>query len=185
VTTNNDENDGSSTPPSASQTEHHPYEGKLDFSPSSGAKGAEQKIYDATAPTENDGRSKTVTKFNAEEGFDGRNYERLGKINDGMYSDDLDVRVKRADVRRDIDIFTDRVDFSPLEQKRAHQLLRRIEDIRRFQRDEVLVLSIITMVANENNRRIRENKTFETLRDTCNVKKSEIRAARSKLREKL
>jgi len=102
-----------------------------------------------------------------------------------MYSDDLDVRVKRADVRRDIDIFTDRVDFSPLEQKRAHQLLRRIEDIRRFQRDEVLVLSIITMVANENNRRIRENNTFGTLRDTCNVGKSEIRAARSKLREKL
>jgi len=182
VTTNNDGNDGSSTHPSASQTEHHPYEGKLDFSPSSGAKGAEQKIYDATAPTEHDGRSDTKTTFNPTEGNDTVDYEHLREVNDGLYPDDNAAGRKVANLHRDLDIFTDVCTMDDVAQQRCEQLLERVEDGRRFQRDEVLLLATITFVANENQRRIRSEECFQSLRKTCNVQKSEIRRAREKLR---
>lgn len=155
----------------------------LDYSPSSGAKGAEEKIYDATAPQDHDGRSETETTFNPSEGNDTRDYDRLAKINDGIYPEDNSEGTKRANLQRDLDIFADIIGFDGIQRRRCQQLMDSVEDGRRFQNDEVLLLSTITYVANEGKRRIRSEDCFQSLRETCNVKKSEIRRARNKLRE--
>jgi hypothetical protein len=159
----------------------------IDYSPSSGPKGAGKRIYDATAPRAHDGRAKTNTKFHAKESDGGHpDYWRLAKINDGLYSDDDDKRRGKMERRRDVETFTGIVEFSDRQVKRVLALLERAEaqgscDI--YQSNEVLILALLTIVANRDNQMIRQDERFKELLETCNVKRSELRKGRQKLRE--
>jgi len=162
-----------------------PPEEPLDYSPSSGPVGSHAKEYELTAPHSNDGRSKTVTKFYDNGEGESIDYDKLAKINDGMYSDKSDKRRRRAERRRDMDVFTDVCNFPSHSRDRAHHILDNIEDVRRHESDETLLLAIISLVANENERMIRQEDSFQSICESCSVTRKQIRNSRKKLRDKL
>jgi len=161
-----------------------PPEEPVDYSPSSGAQDTHTG-YNDSAPHSHDGRAQTRTKFYAEEGNDNIDYARLAKLNDGLDDNEQWKRRNAAERRRDMETFCSTFDFTDTDVERCHYLLESVENGQRHQSDEVLVLAIITLVANENDRMIRQEGAFQELCDTCEVTRSQIRNSRDKLRDKL
>jgi len=164
-----------------------PPEEPLDYSPSSGAVDSFQKEYDVAAPRSHDGRALTRTKFYPSESSDNSeiNYTRLAKLNDGMYSEKRDDRKREAQRLRDLDAFCSTLNITQTDKERCLYLHNQVEDIRRHETDEVLLLAIITLVANENERMIRQEDMFNDICESCSVTRSQIRNSRDKLRDKL
>lgn len=158
----------------------------LDHSPSSGPPGSTQKDFEASAPQSNDGRSETRTTFYAQEADnDEIDYRKLAKINDGHYFEGSEERRRRAEQRRDVDIITTKFGFNESQKERSLYLLSQVENGQRFESDQILALTIATIVANEDDWMIRQEDEFEELLDLCNADRGRIRKAREKLREYL
>jgi len=162
-----------------------PPEEPLDYAPSSGAKESHKKEFDETAPQSHDGRARTRTKFYPEEGSDNIDYERLAILNDGLHSENRKQRYYDAERRRDMDIFCSTLNLHENDKERCQYLLQKIDDVRTHKSGEVAILAIISLVANENERMIRQEETFQELCDSCNVTRSQIRNSRKKLRTNL
>jgi len=160
-----------------------PPEEPLDYSPSSGAKESHKKEYDSEAPQSHDGRAETRTKFYPEEGSDNIDYEWLAKLNDGLYRGNDKHRENHAERRRDMEIFCSATNLKEYKMERCKYLLQKVENGKRHESNEVLILSIISLVANENERMIRQEDTFQELCESCNVTRSQIRNSREKLRD--
>jgi hypothetical protein len=157
----------------------------LDFSPSSGPQGSVEKIRDVEDPISHDGRAKTKTTFYANQGGGDTDWDRLAKINDGLFDNDARRRGRDADRKRDLRIFSEVCELTDHQQKRSLYILDCVEDVPQYQSDEVLLLSIISLVANEDDRRIRGEEQFRSLREDCHVPPSRIRKARERLRENI
>lgn len=159
-----------------------PPEEPVDYSPSSGAQDT-HKGYNDSAPHSHDGRAQTRTKFYAEEGNDNIDYARLAKLNDGLHDNYSEGRKNKAERRRDMDIFTSTVNFNETDSERCQYLLESVDDVNKHRSGESLILAIITLVANENDRMIRQEDTFQELCDNCNVTRQQIRNSRERLRD--
>jgi len=161
-----------------------PPEEPVDYSPSSGAQDTHTG-YNDSAPHSHDGRAQTRTKFYAEKGNDNIDYARLAKLNDGLYSKENQYQKHDAERRRDIDIFCSTLSFNDTDTERCQLLLQSVDDVSTHHSGESLILAIISLVANENDRMIRQEDTFQELCDNCNVTRQQIRNSRERLRDSL
>jgi len=166
---------------------------RLDRSPSSGPVGSEEKSYDHSAPTSHDNRAKTRTTFFANEASNDVDdvhpaemkvdYDYLAKLNDGLHDNERKSRKRKAEKKRDLEIFADRAKLTPVQTQDVFYLVESIDDLGSFHSEEVFLLAAITMVANIHGRRIRKEYDYDDLRESCNVNRKTIRKARQKIRD--
>lgn len=161
----------------------------LDYSPSSGAVGSTQKSYDWTAPTENDGRSDTVTGFDPSDTSSDRIYRHgefvdrwrhLNSVNEHGYGDN-EKRNTHADAHRDLAVVADTLELTRLQRERAHTRLMAIDDFRIGASSEAIVLAVATLAANVDDVRIRSHDEFDELRQALGVTRRQIRNVRKRL----
>jgi len=159
----------------------------LDYSPSSGSTGVPHR---EAGPTEHDGRAKTNTTFNpseAPEDYD--DWERRASIQDGQYANDNNIEKRKANRRRDLATWAERVKLTSWQEKHAEKLLNYLhengDDDWQPIKDESFILAIMTRAANREDRLIRQEEEFKELIDTLNVERKSIRTERENIREQL
>jgi len=111
------------------------------------------------------------------------NYDWIAKLNDGLYDSDRKSRKRKAERKRDLEIFANCAELTSDQKQNVFYLNDLIENIGSFHSEESFLLSLITMVANVHGRRIRGEEAFDELREDCNVNRKTIRKGRRKIRE--
>ena len=163
----------------------------LDYSPSSGSMGVPSH---SDGPTDHDGRAKTVTTFSPDtEGTDSRDWQSLYELQDGKYDDEMKMRGRHADQRRDLGVLCSQLPLTAWEIEYANHLLAECHLIERernangsfYNRGETLVLAVVTFAANKNERRIRQKSSFSDLRENFGVSPKEIRSERKAIRNQI
>lgn len=153
----------------------------LDYSASSGSMGNGSAEYDAGAPKENDGRSKTVTGLNPKDADKGQQklYKRLAKLNDGKYSDYNGV--EKANQRRDAATICSQLDCTTHQQNRVFFLIDTTDLRKSGYNLETGIIALITFVCNEDGRMIRQEYHYKNVIEKFNTSKQKIREARKNL----
>ena len=162
-------------------------EEELDHTESSCSVGAREP---EDAPTEHDGRAKTNTTFNpCEAPEDYHDWERQASIQDGQYANDNNIEKRKANRRRDLATWAERVKLTSWQEKHAEKLLNYLhengDDDWQPINDESFILAIMTRAANKEDRLIRQEDEFKELIDTLNVQRKSIRTERENIREQL
>lgn len=134
---------------------------------------------DRTAPQDNDGRSQTRTGFNPYESPDPSKWQRLNQLNDGWRSPERKDQNRYADRKRYVDTFCDQLDMTPYQRDRVWEIARSI-DMSRMGRysSQQTILAIVTIVANEDRRMIRDEYMFHHLVRRTDLSMDEIRTLR-------
>ena len=161
----------------------------------------ESALWDANTPKSNDGRSITQTKFYAQEADSDTpvrrdnnwmgKWEWLGKLNDGHRSSDNQGRIEKANARRDLETWLSQLDANDFQKNRALE----VYDSRSRNPDgdgyvggirkEIILLAVITLILNEDGRRVRSENKFQKMRDTLEVSKKELKNGRKRIHELL
>jgi len=187
-------------PPTTDRPRNRP---RLDYSPSSGAVGSHEHAYD-DAPQSHDGRARTHTKFYPEEASDpSRNWKRMAQMQDGAYDlDDTEhkARVRTAERQRDLDIFAEQLRLTVEQRKIAQYIFDRVPSVEPYDSNEALLVAICTVAVNRSTTHVPPNADPSTerelrqlqgtdrlrdLRETLNVTKDQLRAARRTLHDQL
>lgn len=157
---------------------------ELDYSPASGGPGASEHNYDAEAPLDHDGRSQTQTTFYGwEVDHPEIDYERLAKLNDGKFANDIKDQRRHTERLQDLQIVAEELRCSDRVIERARQMLDNVDDVRQFQSDEVVVVTVLTLAANEHGTRLRDRERFDEMCKMLGITRSRVRKAREQWRQ--
>lgn len=143
--------------------------------------------YDRVTPTESDGRSGERTTFNPKDvsAEDRGKWERLRKWNDGVGDPERSVHNLSANQRRDAKVFASSLGFSSTMKSRLLHVVEACppKEVNRRASWEAVCLSVLTLVANEWSRAIRQEDEYETLRESLGVERSTVRRLRQDVRD--
>lgn len=158
---------------------------RIAFSVGDGAATRIDNLIDEKAVEENDGRSNTRTMFYASESASEQQYKRLAKLNDGMYSPDRKQQNAWADKKRWVDGFTSYVEMDATSEERVFTILKSLnmKHMGPYSTEKV-ILAIISIVANEHNRRIRSEDGYYQLVEDCATTLDEVSRVRRLVMEK-
>lgn len=139
----------------------------IDYSVGNGANDETEDYSDSTAVVENDGRSKTRTGFDARDAGNSREVVRdgetldywnwLNQLNDGRKASDIESRKRRANAKRDALTFASQLGMTSFQKERISHIIQRLDTLHTEGGApvEATVLALISLVANEDDWRIR------------------------------
>lgn len=146
-------------------------------------------IEDGT-PIEHDGRAKTKTTFNPNEGEGPIDWHSLRKRQAGNRSLGSGERKREVDRQRDVGVVAGQVDLSPTQRDRAIAIVDEMNLVQGSLPAEAFVLGAVTIAANEDDRALRSGElgdeataeTWANIQDAWGVENSELREARKRIR---
>jgi hypothetical protein len=164
---------------------------RFDDASGSGASGETEELIDKNAIIENDGRSTTRTFYYPSEAPERvqKQFARMLRWQDGEYDESTPGGRRgqnlRADTRRWAETFTSHLGMNSYQQDRV---LHIVEDLTmahmaHYSAQEV-ILGTITIVANEDDRFIRDEQAFKDLVDDVGSDMYTIKRVRGLVREK-
>lgn len=158
---------------------------RLDYNSGSGAASDVDGLIDASAVIETDGRSETWTFFYPEEASDEQRFETLREWQTGMYDTERDTKNKAADRDRWIDAFCGQVEVAGHLKERVGLVCSSL-DLSHMgpYSTEKVILAIISLVANENDRFIRNEARYKELVASQASDLGEIRSVRNLVKRK-
>lgn len=140
---------------------------------------------DENAPQEHDGRASTRTGFDPRESDDPRKWRRLGAYQDGVWNPDRDQQNNAADQRRFVSMFSSQLGLSNYQKERCLKISADLNFAHMAHYPtETVVLSIISLVANEDGRWIRDEHQFHVLVRDVGATMKDIRSCRQLVRRK-
>lgn len=158
------------------------------------SKSFSESLVDKTAIVENDGRSMTRTymSYSYDDSDDELNWDKLRKINDGMYASERSQQNDSAKARRDFKSFCNILGLSDLEIERGMYIFKNIDNLKDVgsvdNTLESVILGIATLVTDENCNKLENRLTnkdiFEVMCKSNDVSKTDIRRVRTRIREK-
>lgn len=137
------------------------------------------------APVEHDGRAETRTGFDPREADDSHRWQRLNRLHDGKGSGKTGIN--RANRKRKARTLSSKLELTPHQVERS---LYVIEDVGRLDRGfahyslETILLSVISLVANEDGRWIRDEAMFKRLCRETDTSLADVRNCRQIVRDK-
>lgn len=167
----------------------------VDRSPGSGSR-SEHEDRDDDGAREHDGRSKTRTGFDAREVRDDdiierfgetyRRWEWLNHLHEGQQSRGYESNRRRADARRAAKTYMSRLELTEPQRERVLGILSGLETLNFGDKPyELTVLSLITLVANEDGRWIRDERDYRQILKNLDGSPQGIRKLRTELRDEL
>lgn len=151
------------------------------------SKQRERAENDAQVPDEHDGRSGKATGFNPRDAPPDKvdYYERLSDWNERRWQTVKNDR-RRADARRAAKTYMGRFEPPVRNQERVIHLIDKLDDLEMGPIPyEITVLAIITLVANERGRWIRDERMFNQLLIDLDGSRKGIRKARQVVRDEV
>lgn len=148
-----------------------------------GVNTEQEEVHDHTAHIPNDGRSKTRTTFNPKESNNRQKWEKLAKINDGMLDKDRKQNNRKANQQRDIELFSSQLNLKKNQVESVKYHFKKIDINKGGWKHEAIILALITLIVNKDQRRIRSEKQYNTLRKSLNITRKTIRNIRRKYRK--
>lgn len=159
----------------------------LDDGNGAGASSQIDDIIDDGAVIENDGRSKTRTFYYADEAPSDKQHQfaRMLRWQDGEGDSDRAVRNRAADRRRTVDTFCAHVGMGTEQRERVQYVTDglNMSHMGPYSSDDV-ILAIITLIANERGRFIRDETVFRGLLEDVGLDLNDIKNVRGLIREK-
>jgi len=138
----------------------------------------------------NDGRSNTRTTFLAgEASYDSERrynqYKRLAKVNDGMWDSNRAADNFKADMRRITKTFCSQVELNSRQQERVQWVMDDM-DINSFgsYSTEKVLLGVMSLVANEDRRLLRDEDSFRGLVVSVEMTMDEVKRVRQLIRDR-
>lgn len=139
---------------------------------------------------ENDGRSQTRTTFLAGEASYASEkrytqYKRLAKVNDGMWDSNRGADNFKADMRRTAKTFCSQMEFRERQTERVLWVLNHlsINSFGHYSTEKVL-MAVISLVANEDRRLIRDEPDYRELVSAVGMTMDEVKRVRMMVRER-
>lgn len=140
---------------------------------------------DENAPQEHDGRARTRTGFDPREANDSHLFRRLALWQDGMWANERSTRNNMADKKRWVSGFSSQLELTPYQQERVLYVAEDVDmSHMAHYKTEVVVLAIISLVANEDGRWIRDEKEFKQLVKSVGASARDVRSCRLLVRRK-
>lgn len=138
----------------------------------------------------NDGRSNTRTTFlvgdaSYESKKRYKQYKRLAKVNDGMWNSNRAADNFKADMRRITKTFCSQVDMRERQQERVQWVMDDM-DINSFgsYSTEKVLLGVMSLVANEDRRLLRDEEQFHDLVLAVDMTMDEVKRVRQLIRDR-
>lgn len=169
----------------ADMSPHGDMSHRFDAGDGSGAASSLEELIDDNAIIENDGRSKTRTFFYPAEADDEQRYSRIIRWQDGEGDPDRDVENRAADRRRAVDTFCGVLDMSGYHKGRVKYVIEdlNMSHMAHYSSPKV-ILAVISLVANEDGRFIRDEAAFRALMEDVDTSLHELKKVRTLARKK-
>ena len=154
-----------------------------------GSKTDKEVFVDENGIYENDNRAVTRTQINFkhENASSHINWEKLKKINDGMFCKERKQQNRDIRLKKDADLFFNYLGLSPKEYERGMYMKDKVDLVRGKEKSEALLLAIATLVSDENctefEERLSNQDEFETLLDINDLEYSDVKNYRNHIRE--
>jgi hypothetical protein len=156
-----------------------------------GSSDETEDFVDGIALRENDGRSLTRTEipYSHNEHDSSIDWDKLRKINDGMWASERKSQNRMVEIRKDAKLFFDRLELDEDEKDRGFYILDNIDySSNNFgRRIEEIILAIATLVRDENceniSRRLNNQDIYHELLEINNTSPRVIRRIRNKIRD--
>ena len=139
---------------------------------------------------ENDGRSQTRTTFLAGEASYAsekryNQYKRLAKVNDGMWDSNRGADNFKADMRRMAKTFCSQLELNSRQQERTLWVMKNLS-VNSFGHysTEKVIMAVISLVANEDRRLIRDEPEYRELVSAVGMTMDEVKRVRIMVRER-
>lgn len=159
----------------------------FDMSAGAGAASDIDELIDQNAIVEHDGRAETRTFYYPSEAPEGRRRRmaRMLRWQEGERAPERDAQNKEADRFRWVDTFTSELEMTDLQQERVQLVVDEVnmKHMANYSAEKV-ILGIITLVANEDDRWIREEDGFRGLMTDLDSDLDEIKSIRKLIRTK-
>lgn len=172
------------SPPS---TEHVDMSHIFDDGSGAGASSDIDELIDDNAVIEHDGRARTRTFYYPDEAPERsqRRFSRMLRWQEGEGAPERDIRNNEADLRRWVSTFCKRLGFGDYQTSRVEYIAEKInmKHMAHYSTEEV-ILGIITIVANEDNRFIRDEQAFKDLVEDLGSDMYTIKRVRGLVRTK-
>lgn len=159
----------------------------FDVGGGNGASNETDELIDENAIIENDGRSDTRTFFYPSQAPERqqRKFKRLIRWQDGEGDSQRDVENRAADRRRAVETFCGHLDMTPYHRERVKHVMEGVNmSHMAHYSSEKVILAIISLVANEDNRFIRDEPTFRNLLNDVGSDLRELKRIRELVRRK-
>lgn len=187
ISVSEDEDDNLDRSPLSRQTADIDMSHRFDIGRGSGAAEQIDDKIDENAVIENDGRSRTRTFYYPGEApaRARRRYRRMLRWQEGEGSPDRDVRNKTADRERWVDTFCSNLDMTPYQQRRVKFVCNglNMKHMAHYSTEKV-ILAVISLVANEDARFIRDEEGYRDLLRAVGSDLSEVKSIRDLVRRK-
>lgn len=141
---------------------------------------------DEQAPQDHDGRAETRTGFNPREAPSGERdkWRRLNTINDG-WPRDSESQNTAAEQRRWAQTFSEALGMTPFQKERVEYVVEGLNmGHMAHYSSTMVVLAIVSLVANEDDRWIRDEEGFRDMMEDVGVTMHEIKRIRLLVRDK-
>lgn len=140
---------------------------------------------DQNAPQDHDGRAETRTGFNPRESPDEEKWRRLNTLNDDGRHPLRAVQNRAADRGRYVQTLCAALDMSPYHKERVQYIVDGLNmSHMAHYNSQMVVLAIISLVANEDGRWIREEEMFRNLMEDVDVTLRQLKKIRALVRRK-
>lgn len=160
---------------------------EFDTSDGSGAASNIDERIDQNAIIENDGRSDTNTFFYPNEAAPTRRqqFKRLIEYQDGMYKDERKAETQQADMRRWVSTICSKLDMSSYHTGRVEHICSglNMKHMAHYSTEKVII-AVISLVANEDDRFIRDERVFRNLMGEVGTTLEELRKVRALVKRK-
>lgn len=160
---------------------------RFDVADGSGAASAIEELIDENAVIEHDGRASTRTFFYVAEAAERskRQFERMIRLQEGEGDPQRDVENRAADRRRTVDGFCSQLDMSDYHKERVEHVVGglNMSHMAHYSSPKV-ILAIISLIANEDDRFIRDEETFRDLMTDVGTSLDELKNIRELVRQK-
>lgn len=160
---------------------------RFDMQGGSAAASAIDELIDQNAIIENDGRSNTRTFFYPSEAADADQFSRLSRIQEGQWAKDesRDAKNREADRRRWLEGYCARLDMTDYQRRRTEYIESGLNmSHMAYYSSQKIILAIITLVANEDNRFIRDEQMFRDICRDVDTNLNELKQMRKLIRRK-
>lgn len=139
-------------------------------------------------PQDHDGRANTRTGFDPRDADNPERYKRLVPWQEGQWTSDVsrDTANNKADQRRWCQTFCSRLDVHGHQRERVMAIIEGVPRIDKMgvYKTEVIILAAISIVANENDRWIRDESGYRRLLRDLGASLRDIRKCRQLLKRK-
>lgn len=142
---------------------------------------------DMNAPQEHDGRARTRTGFDERESDDPRKWKRLSAWQEGRWGDESHYpdQGREVDQRRFLSMFSSGLDLTTYQRGRVAAVIAELNfGHMAHYSTETIILSIISLVVNEDGRWIRDEEHFKRLVRDVGASPRDIRSCRQLVRRK-